>query len=223
MHIAKEEKKNKLKIRHAQCAELNIKYGKHIFAVKNAINATKYRDKNTLIARFAERNYKSLERDCMIIDITQQNKIAMKWILNLQEFRQAYIEKSANFSTLGATQYDGMPHAQTVGNPCMNKTLTLLDMEEQRKWIMVIEKMEQTLSEKSRKYLELRRDAVNQFSNNVGRPGWVEYVQPKYVEWFKYRYGREIEPPTRGTMTEWMRKILDVTIRIAFNDGVLKI
>lgn len=158
----------------------------------------------------------------MIIDIAKQNKLAMKWILNYYDLKQSYIEKSANFSTLGATQYDGMPHAQTVGNPCMNKTMTLLDMEEHRKWIMVIEKMEQTLSEKSRKYLELRRDAVNQFVNigGTGRPGWVNYVQPRYVDWFKYRYGAEIDAPSKNTMLKWMDKVLDVTIRIAIRDGL---
>ncbi|MDF2563691.1 MAG: hypothetical protein K0Q53_86 [Massilibacillus sp.] len=159
----------------------------------------------------------------MIIDIDKQNKTAMKWILNYYEFKQAYAERSAQFSTLGATNYDGMPHGTSVGNPCANKTMTLLDLEESRKWIMVIEKAEQTLSEKSRKYLEIRRDAASQISNGktMGRPGWVDYTQVKYVEWFKYRYGREIDAPTKGTMTEWMRKIMDVTIRIAIKDGAL--
>jgi hypothetical protein len=161
----------------------------------------------------------------MIIDIDKQNKTAMKWILNYCELKRAYIDRSANFSTLGATQYDAMPHGTSVGNPCANKTMTLLDLEYHKKWIMVIEKMEQTLSEKSRKYLELRRDAVNQFSNinNTGRPGWVNYVQPRYAEWMNYRYGIEIDPPTKNTMLKWMDKILDVTIRIAFNDKVLEI
>jgi ribosomal protein S8 len=161
----------------------------------------------------------------MIIDIEKQNKTAIKWILNYYDLKKAYIERSANFSTLGATQYDGMPHGTSVGNPCANKIMTLLDLEYQKKWIMVIEKMEQTLSEKSRKYLEIRRDAASQISNNkgIGRPGWVDYTQVKYIEWFKYRYGKEIDAPTKQCMTGWMNKILDVTIRIAFNDKVLEI
>ncbi len=159
----------------------------------------------------------------MIIDIEKQNKTAMKWILNYYDLKKAYIEKTANFSTLGSTQYDGMPHGSFVGNPCMNKAMTILDIEENKKWIMVIEKMEQTLSEKSRKYLEIRRDAVNQIANtkSIGRPGWVDYCQTNYSAWIKYRFGREIDAPTKGTMTEWMRKILDVTVRIAIKDGAL--
>ncbi|MBU2701148.1 hypothetical protein Ga0466249_002262 [Sporomusaceae bacterium BoRhaA] len=111
---------------------------------------------------------------------------------------------------MAAVVNDGMPHGTSTGNPAANKASGLIDIEWSKTWIMAVELMEQTLSEKSRKYVELRRDAAHQLKNRnkPGPIGWVDYVQPRYVEWFCYRYGREINPPTKQAMTAWMNKIV---------------
>lgn len=157
-----------------------------------------------------------------IIDIKKQNREALKWILNFYSLRKAYIDQSSMFNALGAAVNDGMPRGTDTSNPAANKTITLIDLEQQKNWIITIETMEKTLSEKSRKYLELRREAENQIQewNKRGRPGWVEYVQPRYAEWFYSRYSRGFVP-TPKTMTKWMNTIIDVTARIAVHNGVL--
>lgn len=156
-----------------------------------------------------------------ITDTKRQNKEALKWILNIHDLRRSYFDSVATFSTLGAAVNDGMPRGTDTGNPCMNKAISLVDMENRKNWIMAIEMMEQTLSEKGRKYLDLRRDAEHQphKGNELGgRPGWVEYVQPRYAEWFYYRFGGE-SVPTERTMSTWMYKIIDTTVRIAIDKG----
>lgn len=168
------------------------------------------------------------ERGSMNIDIKKQNREAMKWILNIDEMKKGYFEQFSMFSTLGATVNDGMPRGTDTGNPCMNKAISLVDMEQRRVWIMAVESMEFTLSEKKRKYLELRREADSQIrdKHKPGPQGWVDYVQAKYVEWFKQRYGAEIYAPTKKTMCLWMNEIIDITIRLRYeillNNGLLR-
>lgn len=163
-----------------------------------------------------------------IIDIKKQNKIALDWLLNYHKYKQEYLNKCAEISVIGAAVNDGMPKSANVGNPTANKAVSLIDLEQQKNWLLVIELAEKTLSEKSKKYLELRREAeyerqkrIIEGNNPPGRPGWVEYVQPRYAEWFYKRYGKEFVPTERA-MNQWMHKIIELTVRIAIKCRVLQ-
>lgn len=154
-----------------------------------------------------------------ITDIKRQNRDALKYILGIYDLRKQYASQLNNISALGAANSDGMPHGSGVSNPVENKTFALLDIELKKNWIITIELMEQTLSEKQRKYLEIRRDAEHQIrehtSDRRGRPlGWFDYTQAHYATWFYERYGGESVPPQR-TMETWMKNIIDITVRIA--------
>jgi len=156
------------------------------------------------------------------IDIKKQNKEALKWILDIHDLRKSYFESMATFATLGAVADDGLPKGTGTSNPCMNKALSLVDMENRKKWIISIEQMEQTLSEKSRKFLEIRRDAEHQpnTKNEPGRPGWVNYTMAKYTEWHYYRYGGDFTPSV-DQMKKWTNMIIDTTVRIAIKNGAM--
>ena len=153
-----------------------------------------------------------------ITDTKRQNKEALKYILNIYDLRKQYAEQMESVSILGAANNDGMPHGSGVGDPCANKAFSLIEIERKKRWIMSIEMAEQTLSEKTRKFLEYRRDAESQIQREThkegGRPSWVPYVQIHYADWFMKRYGKESIPPEK-TMANWMRNIIDVTVRIA--------
>jgi hypothetical protein len=155
------------------------------------------------------------------IDIKKQNKEALHWILNYSLLRETYIHSMYGFNEIAATVYTGMPHGSGTGNPTVNKAITLSELEHQKKWLMTIECMESTLSEKRKAFLEFRRRA-EQLDNGceVGRPGCLDYVQVKYAEWHQKRYGYGF-PPSKQTMCRWMKDIIDVTVRIAIRQGVL--
>lgn len=159
-----------------------------------------------------------------LFDIKKQNKEALKWILNYHEFKQSYIEELAQFSEIGATVNTGLPGGSEVGNPTMKKGIKLVDIEHHKQWLMSVEQMEQTLSEKKKAFLEFRRRAevlvVEEEKDGAGRPGWTDYVQVKYAEWFDRRYGNE-SVPSRQTMTDWMNKMVDATVRIAIRNKCL--
>lgn len=153
-----------------------------------------------------------------ITDIKSQNRTALKYILGIYDLRQQYATQMESVSSIGATNNDGMPHGSGISDPCMHKAFSLIEIEQKKKWIISIEMAEQTLSEKTRKFLELRRDAENQIRldnhKENGRPSWVPYVQSHYAEWFTTRYGKASLPPEK-TMANWMQKIVDITVRIA--------
>lgn len=156
------------------------------------------------------------------IDIKKQNKEAIDWILNFKERRDSYISDSANFSMLGSTNYSGMPKGSDTGNPTLNKAVTLTELERQKLWIITIESMESTLSEKRRIFLEFRRraEALQKEHDSPGRPGWVEYVQIRYGEWHEYRYGKGFVP-SRHALHKWLNELIEITVRIAIRQGIL--
>ncbi|MCM0759964.1 hypothetical protein M7775_15505 [Sporomusa sphaeroides DSM 2875] len=156
----------------------------------------------------------------LAIDINAQNREALKWILNYHELRKTYISLTEEFSEIAATAYTGMPHGGGVGNPTMHKSIKLMDLEYHKKWLIVIEMMERTLSEKRLTFLDLRRRAECMGNNNVGRPGWVGYTQVKYADWHDRRYGREFVPSKR-VMYNWMDNIVEITVRLAIRQGLL--
>jgi hypothetical protein len=153
-----------------------------------------------------------------ITDIKRQNREALKYIIGFYDLQRQYTSQLNNISMIGAANSDGMPHGTTVGNPCMNKAFSLIELENKKNWILSIEMAEQTLSEKTRKFLELRRDAENQIQltthKDSGRPSWVPYVQSHYAEWFHNRYGRD-SVPSRQYMNMMMQGMVDATVRIA--------
>jgi hypothetical protein len=153
-------------------------------------------------------------------DVKAENKTASKWLLDINDRRQAYIEKQAAFSELSATAYTGMPHGSGISNPSMNKGVTLVELDKERLWIMTVENTEQTLSEKQRKYLELRREAW-MMPRGQGRPPWAQYVAQKYAEWQVNRYGIAYREPDVRTMIGWWQGIVDVAVRIAYRRGCL--
>ena len=158
----------------------------------------------------------------LAIDIKKQDREALRWILDFDYRKQAYIEAVAQFNTLGATAYNGMPHGSGVGNPTQQKAVTLTELERQKNWIMTVEAMERTLSEKRRAFLEFRRRAegLDGKQERPGRPAWSGYVQVRYGEWHERRYGVAVVPG-RKTMDNWINEMIDVTVRIAIRKGCL--
>ena len=154
-----------------------------------------------------------------LMDFKRQDKISADWLLNCQEYRNQYLVEKESYSELSATIYSGMPHGSGIGKPAENKAITLTDLEVKKFWIMTIEDAESTLSDKKNIFLELRRraeqiDAIRE----VGRPGWVDYVQVRYADWHEREYGKACLL-SKNTLHGWWNEIVDVTVRIAIKRG----
>lgn len=158
-----------------------------------------------------------------ITDTKRQNKEALRYILNYYDLKKAYREALQSVSLLGATRTDDTPHGTGIGNPTMHKAFKLLDIDKQHQWIGAVEMMENTLTIKERKFLELRRQAeINSFYHHTqGRPGWVGYVQYHYADWYYNSYHKNYIP-SRNTMIMWMNLIVEKTVRVAISKGCFK-
>jgi hypothetical protein len=152
-------------------------------------------------------------------NIQAENKEASGWLLNYNDRIIKYKEALSEFSELSATVYTGMPHGSGVGFPTMNKAITLAEIERQKQWLMSVEETAMCLSEKKRAFLDFRRQAYL-MPREVGRPGWVVYVQCKYADWHGRRYGREYMP-TEKTVRDWWRQIVDIAARIAIRKRLI--
>jgi hypothetical protein len=159
-----------------------------------------------------------------VIDIKRQNREALRWILDYDRLKTSYINSLAEFSTLAAAVNDGMPKGTDTSRPCQNKAISLVEMERQNLWIQVIELMERTLSRKSKKYLELRREVYEPQKRKTkpGKDEWVGYVSTQYADWLEKEEGvKNAVPPTQQCMCNWMNKIIEVTARLAIKKGIL--
>jgi hypothetical protein len=161
-----------------------------------------------------------------ITDVKSQNKKALYMILHIYDLREQYRNAMTNMSYIGAANLDGMPHGTGVGDPAQAKAMKLIEIESKKNWIMSIEQMESTLSDKHLAFLQYRRDAEYQIEsvdkNKQGRPGWVDYVSVKYNDWFYEQYGHEISV-SMDTLKAWQSKIVDTTVRIAIYHGCFSI
>ncbi|GMB01059.1 hypothetical protein [Pelosinus sp. IPA-1] len=154
-----------------------------------------------------------------LMDFKRQDKISADWLLNCQEYRNQYLVEQESYSELSATTYSGMPHGSGIGKPAENKAITLTDLEIKRLWIITIENAESTLSNKKKAFLEFRRRAeIIENAKEVGRPGWVDYVQVRYADWHEKEYGKTCLL-SKNTLHSWWNDIVDVTVRIAIKKG----
>jgi hypothetical protein len=157
-----------------------------------------------------------------MLDYIGQNKIAAKWLLEYPERRQQYIDRMSEFSTLSAVQYSGMPTGTDVGRPCENKGISLVDLDEQRLWVMSIKDTEKTLSPKKMAFLDARRwvEIQSWDQKERGRPGWVDETQVRYAKWSYNKYG-SVSYPDKKTLTKWWDDIVNIAVRIAIKRGCL--
>lgn len=140
-------------------------------------------------------------------------------LLHIDDLRKQYAEASQNMNYIGAANINGVPHGSTISNPAQQKAMTLCDIENYKKWIMAIEQMESTLSEKRLMFLQYRREAEYESlkSPKQGRNGWVDYVQYHYSDWCFRRYGSKANVIPEQTLREWQSKIVDTVVRIAIH------
>jgi hypothetical protein len=153
-----------------------------------------------------------------ITDVRQQNRKALYMILHLDSLKKEYAFAMNNMSFLGAQNLDGMPHGTGVGNPTQQKAMRLTDMETNKSWIMAIEQMEETLNEKQKAFLVIRRKAEKEAVSTGGRPAWMPYARTRYNEWYYERYGTD-GCVSEKTLRIWQSKIVDRTVRLAIYYG----
>ena len=84
---------------------------------------------------------------------------------------------------------------------------------------MTVEDTESIFGEKKSTFLDLRRKAALKATGEVGRPGWVDFVQAKYADWHERQYGKACVPD-KITLYRWWDEIVEVAVRIAIKRGL---
>lgn len=155
----------------------------------------------------------------LAVDFKKQDRIAAEWLLNYHDRRRAYIDAQESYTALSATVNTGMPHGSGTSNPTEQRALSLAELERQKMWIMTVEDTESVFGDKKKTFLDLRRQAALIESGEVGRPGWVDYVQAKYADWHERQYGKACVP-AKITLYRWWDEIVEVAVRIAIKRGL---
>lgn len=135
-------------------------------------------------------------------------------ILHIDRIRQQYAAGINNMTYLASSS------ERKTKNPTMKKAIKLMDIEQDKNWILAIEQMETTLPEKHAVFLKYRREAEAKAEKATvhGRPSWVGYVQAHYNNWYNEKYNKEI-CISEDTLKNWQSRIVDKTVRIAIYNG----
>lgn len=159
-----------------------------------------------------------------IEDLKKDNRTAAEWLL-FYEFRKAAYQEDYIEALNGRKAIENIGGGKSgVGNPTLTKTVMISDIIYAEKWIKTIDDVHRMLGEKKLIFLKVRREAVNMTSKHKerGRPAWVPYVQRRCTEELMNRYGLHQEScPSERILTEWWRKIIDLTVRVAMKRGLL--
>ena len=161
-------------------------------------------------------------------EMKRQDKIAESYLLNYATKRKAYLEKRSRLydgqeyiGALGATQYSDMPKGTDTGNPTASKAISLVDLTTEEQWIMTIENVHDSLSEKKFMFLSARRAAhETYYDGGTGRPGWVEETAKEYCK-LRERLNGDYQLLDRKTAMKWWSEIVDFTVRVAQRRGCL--
>jgi len=153
------------------------------------------------------------------------NKKVAAWLLekNMRksniEARRAEILKSPSAGIANIPSRSGK-----VSDPTGIAAGKLAELQEEERWITLIEDVEMRLPDKQRVFLELRREAVDLRGNIRGRPAWVPYVQCKYPLVMAERTGKKVSEfyiSHPNTYTAWWNRIIEYTARTAAKRGLL--
>ena len=154
-----------------------------------------------------------------IPNIREQNRKATYHLLHIDEERKKYQREMNGLSFIRSPMLTGMPHGTDVSNPTMNNAEKIFSLEDDYRWIPVISAVEESITEKQSKFLELRRKA-EKIPHTQGRPNWTSYVQTEYSMWHQSKYGN-MRIPSRITLNEWMNGIIELTVRVAISNHCL--
>jgi hypothetical protein len=172
-------------------------------------------------------------------EVSRDNRIASDWLLwvderevDLQEQRDNILFASscalnpAGITVIGKGQRAGLGHWQAPyikSHPSSDTTGskgTQLAALQGAEWIALIREVEQRLPWKMAVFLRLRRDC----RHNVGRRGWIAYVQYNYAHQLAKKLKKKPEETwveSRFTFGQWWSRIIAYTVILASKRGLL--
>lgn len=176
-------------------------------------------------------------------EVSKDNRIASGWLLwvdereaDMKQHREEIIYASAGHlspagvTVIGKGQRASMVPGKTWEVPYIstkpssdttgNRGTILGDLQDCEEWISLIREVEKRLPWKMQIFLLLRREC----RHNVGRKGWVAYVQYHYCHKVAQRLKKKPEETwieSRNTFTAWWQRIVTYTVVIASKRGLL--
>lgn len=170
-------------------------------------------------------------------EVSRDNRIASDWLLWVDErevdmlnHRQDILHAApggidaGKITVVGKGQRAGVGHWQVPyisSHPASDSTgsrgTTLADLQNCEQWIALIREVEQRLPQKMQIVLMLRREC----RHNVGKRGWLSYVQYNYLGWARKNKKTEDMTISPDTIKAWWQKIISWTAIRAAKNGLL--
>lgn len=149
-------------------------------------------------------------------ELARDKETVKLWVLNYASRKKEYYEdiKYIRDQLPGPA---GLKRLAGSGSQTEWKVVRTEDLDEAEKWLLAVEAMQSTLSEKKLLFLSLRREAHRK-TNVIN---WANYVRYRYARAMSARYGGTEERfcPSDTTLYTWWDEILDLTRLIAYKRG----
>ena len=148
----------------------------------------------------------------ILTDIKRDNATAEDWLINYPERRMKYLE---DFEIrFDKKTYCEVPTRSGPGRPTEVMLPRLDRLMETEKWLVTIEKVQDTIGPKKKAFLYLRREAKHM-------DHWRPYVREQYAILMADRLNGAPHNFMLGldTISDWWHEIIELTVRLALMRG----
>lgn len=156
----------------------------------------------------------------------EENREVSDWLLFVEERRRDYNRSREEIEQSTANPDGSGIYGSEPGDPTGRLAARLLKLAQTKKWIDLVDEVEEGLPEKMRIFLRVRRECRHAGSRpgRRGRPPWVPYVQRRYAEELAKLLGKReedvwISSPT--TLFDRWEKIVGFAVRKAIRRGLV--
>jgi len=156
-------------------------------------------------------------------EIKEDNREAAEWLLYYPFRRQQFYKNKKDAICASATLQQVITRTGP-GNPTAIQAMRLTNLDEDEKWLEVVEILESLLSEKKLIFLKYRREAAYITKRVRGRAAWVLYVQRHYADEMALQYRTQPEKfwLSERTIRDWWGQMVELAARIATKRGNFK-
>lgn len=158
----------------------------------------------------------------IVAALKKDDELASDWLLFYSDKRrQFYIDKMDLLNSSNAPKSGGR---SGISKPTEQRIVRMSGLLKDEAWLELLEVVEDSLSERKKIFLSVRREAAYMEGNNErGRPAWVVYVQRRYAEEMALVYGGKPEKywVAETTIKEWWNKLIVLAARAAAKKGCL--
>lgn len=161
-----------------------------------------------------------METDKIIQELRKDYRTAEEWLIFYRERKEQYYD-DMRYIRDESPSFDFHKAIASGSSWTEYKAIQIFNLENDEKWILTVEIIQEMLSDKKAVFLEMRRRAArkNKTLYDQGKPkvNWIMFVQEHYANFMAKQYHTPKEKfwLSENTIKAWWKEIVNTTRLIA--------